>query len=87
MPAVVNSGPLIALAKLNHLQLLVRLYGSLFVPQGVYDEVVIAPGEVTGARTRRWFRSSWSASVAHPLWPQTWHLWSSEASASDAVRR
>jgi len=47
MPAVVNSGPLIALAKLNHLQLLVRLYGSLFVPQGVYDEVVIA-GRASG---------------------------------------
>ncbi|MGQ9554272.1 MAG: hypothetical protein ACUVWR_09185 [Anaerolineae bacterium] len=41
MPAVVNSGPLIVLAKLNHLHLLARLYGEVLVPKGVYDEVVV----------------------------------------------
>ena len=41
MPAVVNSGPLIVLAKPNHLHLLAHLYGEVLVPQGVYDEVVV----------------------------------------------
>jgi uncharacterized protein len=42
VPVVVNSGPLIVLAKLNHLHLLVRLFGRFTVPQAVYDEVVVA---------------------------------------------
>ncbi len=40
MIAVTNSGPLIALAKLNHLRLLPALYDEVIVPQAVYDEVV-----------------------------------------------
>jgi len=45
--ATTNTGPLIALAKLNHLHLLPTLYGQLVVPQAVYDECVIA-GQTRG---------------------------------------
>ncbi|MCX7706494.1 MAG: DUF3368 domain-containing protein [Anaerolineae bacterium] len=40
MNAVTNSGPLIVLAKLNHLRLLPAMYDTVIVPQAVYDEVV-----------------------------------------------
>ncbi len=40
MNAVTNSGPLIVLAKLNHLRLLSAMYDTVIVPQAVYDEVV-----------------------------------------------
>jgi predicted nucleic acid-binding protein len=35
-----NSGPLIALGKLNRLDLLVALYGEVEIPRAVHDEVV-----------------------------------------------
>jgi predicted nucleic acid-binding protein len=35
-----NAGPLIALAKVNQLHLLAKLYGTVLVPASVYDEVV-----------------------------------------------
>jgi len=37
---VSNSGPLMALSKLNILHLLEQLYGQVFFPQAVYDECV-----------------------------------------------
>jgi predicted nucleic acid-binding protein len=40
MTAVTNTGPLIALAKLNHLHLLPALYGRLIVPRSVYRESI-----------------------------------------------
>ncbi|MFN8483878.1 MAG: hypothetical protein U0768_12640 [Anaerolineae bacterium] len=40
MKVAVNSGPLMALAKLSLIHLLVRLYDSALVPSAVYDEVV-----------------------------------------------
>ena len=41
MPIVLsNAGPLIALGKLNRLELLADLYGEVQVPRTVYDEVV-----------------------------------------------
>ncbi len=40
MKVAVNSGPLIALAKLSLIYLLHRLYESALVPSAVYDEVV-----------------------------------------------
>ena len=47
MTATTNTGPLIALAKLNRLHLLPTLYSQLIVPQAVYDECVIA-GQTRG---------------------------------------
>lgn len=38
---VSNSGPLIALAKLGHLELLNKLYGKVVVPHEVHEEVVV----------------------------------------------
>jgi predicted nucleic acid-binding protein len=40
MVVVSDATPLIALAKINHLALLADLFGSVVVPQSVYDEVV-----------------------------------------------
>jgi predicted nucleic acid-binding protein len=41
MPVLCNSGPLMALGKLNRLDLLADLYGEVQIPHAVYDEVVI----------------------------------------------
>ena len=41
MIVVTNSGPLMALAKLGLLNLLGRLYGKVYMPGAVYDEVVL----------------------------------------------
>ncbi len=41
MIAVSNAGPLIALAKVNRFELLHRVLGHLYIPQAVYDEVVV----------------------------------------------
>ena len=38
---ICNSGPLIYLAKLNRLDLLASMYGSVLIPRAVYDEVVV----------------------------------------------
>jgi len=43
VPTIIcNAGPLIALGKLNRLELLTDLYHSIQIPQAVYKEVVIA---------------------------------------------
>ena len=41
MTVVINSGPLIALAKLNLLYLLKLLFNKIYITKSVYDEVVI----------------------------------------------
>jgi len=41
MKVVSNSGPLIALGKLNRLNLLEKLYGKVLIPKIVYREVVV----------------------------------------------
>jgi hypothetical protein len=41
MPVICNSGPLIALGKLNHLELLTALYTDLIIPVPVYQEVAV----------------------------------------------
>lgn len=47
MTAVANSGPLIVLAKINHLHLLPALYDEVLIPQSVYYETVIT-GQTRG---------------------------------------
>lgn len=42
MLVVSNSSPLIALARLSHLDLLQSLYSEIQIPQAVYQEVVQA---------------------------------------------
>ena len=41
MIVIINSGPLMALAKLGLLDLLPRLYGQVILPTGVFVEVVV----------------------------------------------
>lgn len=38
---IINSGPLMALGKLNRLEFLVELYGQIQIPSAVYTETVI----------------------------------------------
>ena len=49
MIVVANAGPLIALARIGHLELLRLLYGEIHIPPGVRDEVVAAGQECPGA--------------------------------------
>jgi hypothetical protein len=50
MIVVSNSGPLITLARVEHFALLRELLGHVYVPQGVYDEVVVAGAGLPGSR-------------------------------------
>ncbi len=64
MPVVLcNSGPLIALGKLNRLHLLADLYGEVQIPRAVYDEVVtqgLARGAPDALTVRLfWQRQGW----------------------------
>jgi predicted nucleic acid-binding protein len=47
---VSNSGPLIALASIGKLSLLRDLFGQVFIPQAVYEEVVVRGRGEPGAR-------------------------------------
>lgn len=49
MIAVSNSTPLIALSKINRLNLLKEYFDEVYIPEGVYDEVVRRGGDLTGA--------------------------------------
>jgi uncharacterized protein len=49
MIAVSNSTPLIALAKINQLNLLKDYFGEVYIPEEVYDEVVRRGGNLAGA--------------------------------------
>ena len=49
MLVVSDSSPLIALARLSHLELLHTLYDEISIPQAVYDEVVQAGEDRQGA--------------------------------------
>lgn len=65
MPVVLcNSGPLIALGKLNRLDLLAGLYGEVQLPRAVYDEVV-TQGLAHGAPEALTIRLFWQRHV----WP------------------
>ncbi len=58
-----NSGPLIALGKLNRLDLLAGLFGEVQIPRAVYDEVVtqgLVRGEPDAIAVRLfWERQGW----------------------------
>jgi uncharacterized protein len=49
MTAVSNSTPLIALAKINRLDLLKDYFGEIYIPKEVYDEVVRRGGNLAGS--------------------------------------
>jgi hypothetical protein len=49
MIAVSNSTPLIALAKINRLDLLKDYFGKIYIPEEVYDEVVRRGGDLAGS--------------------------------------
>jgi len=57
MIAISNSTPLIALAKINQLQLLKHYFGEILIPEEVYDEVVRRGSGLAG-----------SADVASCIW-------------------
>jgi predicted nucleic acid-binding protein len=61
--AICNAGPLIALGKLNRLDLLVNLYRIVYLPEAVYDEVVrfgLTRGEPDAQIVQRfWRRQQW----------------------------
>jgi predicted nucleic acid-binding protein len=48
MIVVSDSSPLIGLAQIQRLELLPCLFGEIFIPQAVYDEVVIAGRKKVG---------------------------------------
>ncbi|WP_017299853.1 DUF3368 domain-containing protein [Nodosilinea nodulosa] len=50
MIVVSNAGPIIALARIEHLFLLQDLYGELVIPTAVQQEVVCLPTDLPGAR-------------------------------------
>jgi uncharacterized protein len=53
--ASVDSGPLIALARINLLDLLPRLFSRIFVPPAVWDEVTIRGKGLPGSKEVRPF--------------------------------
>ncbi|MCU0501654.1 MAG: hypothetical protein MUC51_07775 [Anaerolineae bacterium] len=55
-----NANPLIALGKLNRLELLAELYGQVQTPRAVYDEAV-TQGLALGAPDARTIRLFWQA--------------------------
>jgi len=55
-----NAGPLIALGKLNRLELLAELYGLVRIPRAVYDEAV-TQGLALGMSDTHTIRLFWRA--------------------------
>jgi len=53
MKVVSNSTPLIALARINEVNLLHALFGRIIIPQGVYNEVVLQGTELPGVKEIR----------------------------------
>ncbi|HDN80212.1 MAG TPA: DUF3368 domain-containing protein [Chloroflexi bacterium] len=49
MIVISNAGPLIALARIRHFELLRDLFGHLLIPQAVYEEVVVKGAGRPGA--------------------------------------
>jgi hypothetical protein len=49
MSIVSNASPLINLARINQLELLHKLYGEIYIPEAVWQEVVVAGTGLPGA--------------------------------------
>lgn len=68
--AVINSGPLIALALLNRLDLLSALFSEFWIPDAVYQEVALAGDWRPGAeslRERAWLSRVRTVPIPDPL--------------------
>lgn len=63
---VSNTGPLIALATVNHLNLLEKLFSSIIVPQAVHDE--ITAGGLLAAGRSVYEQATW-IEVVEPVTP------------------
>ncbi|MEW6096854.1 MAG: DUF3368 domain-containing protein [bacterium] len=50
MIVVSNATPLISLAKINKLHLLKSMYGTLYIPEAVYEEIALKGKERSGAQ-------------------------------------
>lgn len=51
MIVVSNTTPLIGLAIIEHFSLLEQLFGEIYIPQAVFNEVVVAGHEIGGAKS------------------------------------
>ena len=54
MKVVTNSTPLIALSKINRLELLREVYRSIYIPEEVYTEVVVNGVGKPGVASADW---------------------------------
>jgi len=61
---VVNTGPVIALASIDRLDILRTFFSSVQVPQAVHDEIMQGGSRFTGLATYR--RTDWIAMVPEP---------------------
>jgi predicted nucleic acid-binding protein len=75
MSIVSNASPLIHLARIGQLELLHHLYGEVFVPESVWEEIVVKgagqPGaamiERAGEYVRKVFLHAWKEAINKPL--------------------
>ena len=51
MSVVSNASPLINIACIGKLDLLSQLYGELFIPEAVWNEVVVEGAQISPGRT------------------------------------
>lgn len=65
---VSDTGPLIALAAINHLNLLEKLISSVIVPQAVHDEIIA--GGLLAAGRSVYEQATW-IQVVEPLTPDS----------------
>jgi predicted nucleic acid-binding protein len=64
MRVLVNTSPLIALDRIGRLSLLAQLYGQVFRPQAVLDELLAAPTRIRDAEIL--LRASWIVTEPDP---------------------
>lgn len=63
MIIVSNTTPLIGLASISHFDLLHKLFGTIYIPQAVYNEAVV-DGHEEGGVKRELLAASWIKTVA-----------------------